>query len=350
MGSVIPERQIMQLVNTTPLQASVGIAQREDGARLVRVTAKATFHFAPEGGAAWIEGSDAEPIRSADEVSSEGTFPRDDQLPDDGRFEVFFFGDVTSGTPVTSLEARLAVDDERRSLLVFGDRAWSSVEDDASASAPIPFNRMPLAPSHAFGGTCTAEVDENAHVDFTDVRNLAGKGHVAAVEARTLSEHIGAAPIYPRFASTFALANLEHPNERVTTPRARPRPAHWAAHPLRYTDVPGATYSATNRPVVDLGRAHPDWQLAQFTSMPRKIALQHLSEVPETEIALPAGEAIATFHSGSTRKAFALRPRRLFVIPKRRRVAVLFAATIVVERPRGQARTIRIAWQDGGGS
>lgn len=351
MGSAFPERQVMQLVNTTPLQASVGVAHRDDGARLVRVTAKATFHFAPGGGPTWIDGSDVEPIRTADEVRAEGTFPRDDQLPDDGRFEVFFYGDAFAprDAQTTELEVALSVDDERRTLRVFGDRAWSHGAHDATSSAPAVFTRMPIAPSTAFGGARDVEVDEGAIVPFCDDRNPAGKGMVFDAAARALSEHLGAGPGYPMLLGERPLANVEHPSERVTAATVCPRPAYWSAHPLDYAPAENTRASHPYRPVVDLGRAHPEWQLAQRSTLPRLLQLDHLSpDESHVGIVLPEGAVHAEILSGGAMKSVALQPRRLFVMPNTRRVAILFASTLVIERPRSGHRAVRMRWTEGG--
>ncbi|HEY9275363.1 DUF2169 family type VI secretion system accessory protein [Achromobacter sp.] len=95
---------------------------------------------------------------------------------------------------------RLKIGAIDKSLLVFGDRYWL----DGKATAPQPFERMRLDWSHAYGGPGCAE-------------NPLGMGAQA--------EDINGVRVR-------RLPNIEHPQERITSPSQRVAPAGFTALPL----------------------------------------------------------------------------------------------------------------------
>lgn len=110
------------------------------------------------------------------------------------------------GTQVDGLTVRAGVGDLEARVLVLGDRHWTQTLAGWRASAPRPFERMPIGLARSFGGP-----------DWAD--NPFGRGHVA-----------GAA------YEGVVLPNVEHPEHPVLNPDDTPPLATLGALPLCSTD------------------------------------------------------------------------------------------------------------------
>ncbi|WP_454696965.1 DUF2169 domain-containing protein [Achromobacter aegrifaciens] len=95
---------------------------------------------------------------------------------------------------------RLKVGAIDKSLLVFGDRYWL----DGKATAPQPFERMRLDWSHAYGGPGCAENPLGMGAQEEDINGVRVR----------------------------RLPNIEHPQERITSPSQRVAPAGFTAMPM----------------------------------------------------------------------------------------------------------------------
>jgi hypothetical protein len=107
--------------------------------------------------------------------------------------------------PQAAMVVALGVGEEKRELLVVGDRVW---DDDLVATRPLPFERIPVVYARAFGGTVATDRGSLPHPD-----NAEGRGFV--FESST--------------ARGTPLPNIEWADQRIRTWRDRPMPAGFAA-------------------------------------------------------------------------------------------------------------------------
>lgn len=112
------------------------------------------------------------------------------------RGEFLAYGACNKQEETRAAEVGVSCGSLSNKLLVFGDRFWRG----EATSEPLPFTRMPLDWSHAFGGASFA-------------KNPQGKG-IAKVEE-------GIVP----------LPNVESPSRQIASPADRPEPAGFGAMP-----------------------------------------------------------------------------------------------------------------------
>jgi hypothetical protein len=105
------------------------------------------------------------------------------------------------GRPVGRMDVSLAAGPLRKTVRVFGDRAW----ERSAPTPPLPFERMPLVWERAFGGADGDRVEE---------RNPVGRGFVAPDAAAPPDGH--------------PLPNLEDPAHPLLSWREAPPPAAFA--------------------------------------------------------------------------------------------------------------------------
>ena len=118
------------------------------------------------------------------------------------------------GRAVAQVDVEVAVGPCRASARVIGDRVWVNTAGTLSASPPVPFVRMPLLWSRAFGGG-RPELGARGY----EARNPVGVGLYEDVEA----------------ATEAPLPNIEDPHALVRESWSRPDPVgfgpvarHWA--------------------------------------------------------------------------------------------------------------------------
>jgi hypothetical protein len=132
-------------------------------------------------------------------------------------------------------DVSLSVGPIHRSIRVFGDRHWVRTLGTWGASAPQPWERMPLRWELAFGGVAPQQGDQ---VPDHEPRNPVGRGLVAK----------RAAP-----AEGQPLPNLEDPAALISGPHDRPPPACLA--PISPTWHPRRGYAGTYDAAWVQGRA-----------------------------------------------------------------------------------------------
>lgn len=136
-----------------------------------------------------------------------------DTAPQKPGFDVFAMGHAhhPEGTAVPSMTVRLRVGEEIRDLAVFGDRQWVKSHDGIVATAPEPFETMPLSWSRSYGGAARAHGYE---VPYS--YNPVGRGFVL------LEDHADGVP----------LPNVEDPAARIGSWTDQPKPAGFAPVPI----------------------------------------------------------------------------------------------------------------------
>jgi hypothetical protein len=118
----------------------------------------------------------------------------------------------------------LAVGDERRRLIVFGERRWrrSRLSDTIEASSPEPFVALPLTWEYAFGGGFDLEP---GLLPGTDLPHPGGRvDYHLNTRGRGFYRDARAALDQP-------LPQVEYPDQLVKSWQARPEPAGFAPCP-----------------------------------------------------------------------------------------------------------------------
>ena len=142
---------------------------------------------------------------SATDTATElGVIPTD-LVPYRRGVDVWVLGHARPPRATAAMTIELSLGRETRALLVVGDRRWRR---DGTASAPVPFDEMPVCYSRAYGGRVVADDDEQVHPLNPD-----GRGFVTS--ARALDGAL--------------LPNIEWPDDRVRSWSCRPRVAGFSA-------------------------------------------------------------------------------------------------------------------------
>lgn len=143
----------MRYVQDSPLELGHRLWQLQPPRWSMTVVAKGTFELVPGGPAAFAE----EPIGVTGERYLDDDVERPLRSPGDLALlkpcgEAMVVGDAHAGGAARpAISCRFAIGPIEKSFAVFGDREWSSGVV-AAPSAPVPFERMPLDMTRAYGG------------------------------------------------------------------------------------------------------------------------------------------------------------------------------------------------------
>jgi hypothetical protein len=226
---------MLQLANTTGLAATIFAAPDPAGIDSLYTVVKGTFDLARLD-AAGVPALAEEQVPPAladahwdDPAATSVRVPSDVSLIKPAT-DVLLIGTAyaAAGRPTTWMDVTLSAGPLRRIVRVFGDRVWRDGAT-AGATAPQPFEQMPLVWERAFGGT---DVSAKGEVRG-EARNPVGAGFRAPD---------GAMPL-----DGVPLPNLEDPYDLMTAWKHRPAPAafapvaaHWqprVAHAGTYDDA-----------------------------------------------------------------------------------------------------------------
>lgn len=204
-----------QVDNRTPFAAERGWVRDRNGAEVWLVAVKATFEVRPDGTTEIAK--DQPPVLRLPEHFGE---PGKSSIRYDADLvltkkttDVIVVGHAYApmGRPVAELDVGFRVGPVQKTLRVFGDRIWGT----SGASAPQPFEKLPLVYERAYGG-----VDPNSKTPEKDWdwRNPVGTGFAVS------GSH----------AEGTRLPNIEDPKYLISSWRDRPAPAgfgviasHW---------------------------------------------------------------------------------------------------------------------------
>lgn len=161
-------------------------------------------------------GSDAlEDIRREPFDTGYGVLEHDDFYPRTGT-DVIVLGDaISTRGPVREHRVRVAAGPYDVTLAVIGDRVWerSWSSGTLSPSPPIPFERMPITYSRAYGGTTQTE---NGPLSW--VNNPSGLGYI----------------LQEGQAEGVALPNIEDPAAPINSWQSQPDPVGLAPYPMQW--------------------------------------------------------------------------------------------------------------------
>lgn len=314
---------MLQLANRSALPAKLLTLPDPDGVDALHVLVKATFALTPDAPLAPAQ----RPVQLSEARVGEGALswlrlPSEAHPPKPG-CELLIEGDVVApgGTPVTVLDAGVAVGAFERLVRAFGDRQYTGYAAPF-CSAPAAFTRVPLTPERAFGGRYAPD-------GSYDPRNPVGAGFVPE-GLRDLGALRG-----------IALPNLEDPYALIAQPGDRPAPrwfgavsAAWSPRAERagtYDDVwdrARAPFLPTDfDPAFNMVTPDPMWLPSRLVGGER-IALQHLAERPWIESRVPAlGLRVLARVRGETRELSAL-SETLHLFPNEGVGTLLLRATL----------------------
>lgn len=235
---------MLEVKNRTPFAAGLAPGLDEHGVEHAVVVVKGTFALRGSGRVevgpeqmpvSWADAFHGEPGASSVKHAGDGALHKPCA-------DAYLVGSArpASGRS-THVDVALAMGASIRKVVrVFGDRRWSRRFGRWSASAPLPFEEMPLLWERAYGG---AEPDpaDAARPRF-DPRNPVGVGFAAS---------LGSAEGAP-------LPNLEDPRQLISSPRDRPEPAgvgavaaHWQAR-ARWAGTYDAAWRHARCPLLPL--------------------------------------------------------------------------------------------------
>ncbi|WP_437682408.1 DUF2169 domain-containing protein [Sorangium sp. So ce131] len=352
----------MELVNVTPVPARLFVARLLGGAhRAGMIVAKATFRVTPQGPA--LDTQDPVPILAEDHETELGLLPRDDLPRRDEAFEVALLGAAYAprGRPVQQMTVGLSVGGERRELAISGDRRWEGREGERRIGPAAPFTRMPLTYERAFGGRADVEIDREAFVEVSDLRNPRGRGFDPGPPARGLAEMLRAPEGYPRYDEERLLPNVEDPAAPIRAWDDAPDPASWAPLPMESAlhaarsvrpPDPQDPVEPGKMPPMEIHeavfhRAHPTW----IVSRPEPGSVVTMSGLtPDREVVsfrLPALQVVVDYVAGTRAGTRELTPQLLLLLPEEERFYLVFRHAFMFEYPSAE-RSMRLRLVDGG--
>jgi hypothetical protein len=348
----------MRLVNQTAVPATVTTSDFEGSTRRIGLlTAKATFRFDSQGRVE-LETQEPFPLLAQDEKTPLGDLPADLQPRVDASLEVIVLGHAWAPRErsVSALTVALTVGRVRRELLVFGDRCWAA--NRKTVSQPVPFAKMPLTYSRAFGGTVPINLDQESVFDLSDTRNRHGLGFDADRMARDLGVLLKAPRGYPLLPAGYVrrLPNLEDPRAPIARWKDAPLPACWATVPI---DVPiwaarKARENPAPPPPPPLGeikrevptvanyRAHPDWVIPLPQTAPTIRLENLLAATPVLEMSVPDSGIVADYTVNGRIGRRNLVPHTLVLLPDQGRFYLVYRLPFSFEFQAGDEREFRL--------
>lgn len=220
----------MELLNQTPFLMGRMIALDKKGAEHLIVVLKATYSITGQGQISLAD--EQAPIQEADEFYDEpdsSSIKHEAELgPVKPATDVFLKGSALaprSGTTV--MDIRFRVGPVAKKARVFGDRVWNKSFGRPKASAPKPFESIPLVFENAYGGQDLSADDQKFHSQ--EPRNPVGRGFRSKKSK---------AP----WAGTL-LPNIENPEQLIGKPGQEIAPTGFG--PIGRNWVPRLDYAGT---------------------------------------------------------------------------------------------------------
>jgi hypothetical protein len=274
------------LENHTPYEAERSWVQDKDGVQHWIVVVKATYDIRPNGSVALAE-AQVPILRLAEhngDPASSSLVHEADIVGRKVATDVLVNGTAYApgGKRVRSTEVAIRVAGVNKTLLVTGDRRWSSSGIGVAPTGPEPFDMMPVTYERAFGGFDRADEDVTQHRMYDT--NPAGTGF--ATREKHLIDH--------------ALPNVEYPDQRVRSWKDRPTPAGlgpipcWWSPRREYSGTYDQRWMAERAPLwaIDFDdryhqSAPPDQQVGAFLRGGETVELSNLTPSGLLRFALP---------------------------------------------------------------
>ena len=283
----------MRLRNATPMTAGYTLSMEPSGRELLVVVVKGTFRIPAEPGGRLRLAEEQVPLVTSDVFHGEPgrSAPRyeADLAPRKSFCDLLLNGCAyaPAGQPAERVKVGLRVGEWSKTLAVVGDRVWR-VDGGIRASAPLPFERMPITYDCAFGGVTTREDDPAGAAAFAN--NPSGRGFFAGEATQALAG--------------MPLPNTEEVGVEVARPDGTYRPMafgalgrHWEPR-RRYAGTYDQQWLDEDAPFLPADfddryyQSSPaDQQLPRLTGE-RAVSLLNLTPEGRCDFVLPAFEAV----------------------------------------------------------
>lgn len=351
----------MELINTTCADVVVELTAVDgfETQKAARVLGKLTFAVERDGRLELVA-DDPVPVMRADEETACGIQPRDTGgFAHDG-VELLVNGaaHAPGGRPTPQMDVSLAVGDRVHRALVSGDRVWIGRGDEARASEPAPFRRMPLTYDRAFGGTADVWLDPATVVPVQHPANPLGRGFDLDPMARALVEQLGGPPDFPRHDYVRALPNLEDARAAIRTWRDAPRPYCWSARPMTAAGWVDLSFAEQSQPPASGEVAPPPpWAAEVATTMRMRCHPELLLEGALTGVPIvlsgmtpdgvlgfyfPAAAIDLDYEIDERSGTRRLELRRVVLLPEERRFTALYETKFRFEARADGQRSLRV--------
>jgi len=361
----------MELVNQTTLPATVQVAESPTPPlRMGYVVAKATYRFDASGDVA-LDQDDPFPILYDEQETKLGQLPRDTLPRQDDAFEVICLGaaHAPGGRAVEQMTVSLQVGTVQRELLVSGDRSWQGNDGTAIITAPMPFIRMPLAWSRAFGGRADVHIDPDTTIEVAHPLNPFGRGFNPYPAAKSAGEMLECPKSFPQVIGPRLLPNVEDPAHPVVGWDDEPEPSGWATVPLtsgmqalRTLELPPGCdpHQETKTPVVvpldflaqprlkdgAYHRAATCW-IIDLPTRGTVVVMEGMTPEGRASFSLPTLDVFVDYVVGQREGTRLLRPQVLVLLPEERRFYLLLKHCFSMEFRSGEERCMRLRQETG---
>lgn len=205
---------MLQVINPTPLPATLAVFANPAGVESAYIAVKATFDLttgkpqlsARQAGFLATDVYWGDPTQSSLRAAADLTLTKPTT-------DILLLGRAVAPHPVDTMTVSLRVGPVMRRLQLFGERTWQRQRDGWVISPPQPFERMPLRWELAYGGATPPKPDQPTEVD---ARNPVGRGLIGQQE---------------RDFEGRPLPCIEDPDQLIQHPGDRPGPAGLAPIP-----------------------------------------------------------------------------------------------------------------------
>lgn len=315
--------------NTTGFPAELTLVLDKDGRDWCVVVVKGTFSVAPDGST--TPADEMVPPVAADEHYGDPATTAIRYECDFVRFkpkvDVLLVGHAVAPRrrPATELDVTLEIGSIRKTVRVFGNRTWQGGLS-ARASAPEPFESMPLNYGRSFGGPANLEAQKNG----TEVRNPIGVGFYRRLSGGDLAGK--------------PLPNLEDTAHPYRTPSDTPPPAGfgvigrgWQPR-VKFAGTYDQKWLDDRFPFLPADfdeqyfqSAPADQQLAQLKGGERITCTNVREDGPFTAV-VPSLDIPLTFRFRGRDEVIASRPDTLIIEPDRRRLVIVWRGQVAMGR------------------
>jgi hypothetical protein len=250
----------VNLLNATGMAAGYTLGMEPNGAERLVVAIKGTFTLPLSGDAPKL--ADAQvPLTDADKFTGapgqSAVVAECDWAAQKPRCDILLNGSAYAprGRPAERVQVGIKLGNWQKVFSVVGNRVWRGGAV-ARATAPEPFEAMPISYDNAFGGVDNFHPDPGQHRAY--MPNPIGRGYHRLLE--------------PYLVDNTPAPNTEESNAPVTTPNGDYRPMSFGAVGRNF--VPRLTYAGTY---------DQNWQDNVFPFLPADFSPAYFQAAPEDQ-------------------------------------------------------------------
>jgi hypothetical protein len=333
---------MLQFKIEKPFLGTVLLLPDPDGVDCVYVVAKATFALGPR-----VSPAEKQlPILTRDQYRGEPgrsslTAAGDVSLIKPGT-DVLVLGTAYTrpGSPATQTDVTLRVGPIRKTVRVFGDRAWQAGLL-SRMSRPEPFEKLPLTWERAFGGT--DETPGETPQQHAEPRNPVGIGFRTGNGKRELEG--------------LPVPNLEDPNRLISSWKDRPAPAgfgplcpHW--EPRRsHAGTYDASWQKQRAPYLPrdfdprfFQAAPPDQVVPGYLKGGEEVELLGATPSGTLRFRLPAYQVQAAYRVDGTEQVRPANLDTVIVEPDEARLVLVWRTVLPCDKRALRVREVEVTW------